>query len=231
MKYLRDPLGRPIKRLYLKREVLDKRCEGIIREFMQRRSGGFKLPIPTEELERLIEERAEFLDTYADLPEGVHGRTSLFYNRRPQVRIAESIHRTLSDHLVRTTLCHEFGHVWLHGPLWREAGLAEPGAPGPIWTCNRDAIIEASEKDWMEWQAGWVSGAILMPATLLRAWAAELAQRANVRLPFSVMSRTGGKLIHFVSEQCDVSQLAARVRLVKLGLLVERANNLRGGRG
>ena len=58
MKPLRDPLGRPIPRLYFKTEELDARCEGIIRDFMERRSGGFRLPIPTDELPRLIEEHA-----------------------------------------------------------------------------------------------------------------------------------------------------------------------------
>ena len=110
MKPLRDPLGRPIRRIYLKTDVLDRRCEGIIREFMNRRSGGYRLPIPTDELVRLIEERAAKVYTYADLPEGIHGRTSLFYDRAPVVKIAESIYRTRSDHRVRTTICHEFGH-------------------------------------------------------------------------------------------------------------------------
>ena len=63
MKPLRDPLGRPIRRIYLKTDVLDRRCEGIIREFMNRRSGGYRLPIPTDELVRLIEERAATVDS------------------------------------------------------------------------------------------------------------------------------------------------------------------------
>jgi len=89
MRSYRDPLGRPIRWLYLKTEVLDRRCEGIMREFMNRRSGGYRLPIPTDELIRLLEERAGKVDTYADLPEGIHGQTLLFYDRRPIVRIAE----------------------------------------------------------------------------------------------------------------------------------------------
>jgi glycine/D-amino acid oxidase-like deaminating enzyme len=108
MKPLRDPLGRPIRRIYLKTDVLDRRCEGIIREFMNRRSGGYRLPIPTDELVRLIEERAAKVDTYADLPEGIHGRRSLFYDRARIVKIAESIYRTRSDHRVRTTICHAY---------------------------------------------------------------------------------------------------------------------------
>jgi hypothetical protein len=86
MKEYRGPLGRPIRRLYLKTDVLDKRCEGIMREFMNRRSGGYRLPIPTDELIRLLEERAENVDTYADLPEGIHGQTLLFTTAVPSSR-------------------------------------------------------------------------------------------------------------------------------------------------
>jgi hypothetical protein len=120
MKYVPDPRGRPIRRLYLRTAVLDKRCEGIIREFMNRRSGGFELPIPTHELERLIEERVDFLDAHAELPEGIYGKTRLFYDKRPQVWIAGSIRQTSDEHFAPFMLVHEFAHVWLHGPLWRK---------------------------------------------------------------------------------------------------------------
>lgn len=76
MREKRDPLGRPIKRLYLKTELLDKRCEGIIREFMDRRSGGFGLPIPTDELKRLIEERADKVDLLCG-PAGGNSRADI----------------------------------------------------------------------------------------------------------------------------------------------------------
>jgi Zn-dependent peptidase ImmA (M78 family) len=207
MKEYRDPLGRPIRRLYLRLDVLDKRCEGVIREFMERRSGGFRLPIPTDELVRLIEERTAKFDHYAQLP---------------RVKISDQLYGAASDHLERTTLAHEFGHVWLHAPLWREAGRLKAGTAGPIWTCNREAIIDAPQRDWMEYQAGWVSGALLMPATELRARAAAVAARVNVQLPFLVSSKAGGQLIYLVAERCDVSQLAARIRLLKLGMLVEK---------
>jgi Zn-dependent peptidase ImmA (M78 family) len=223
----RDPLGRPIRWLYLKTDVLDRRCEGIMREFMNRRSGGYRLPIPTDELIRLLEERAEKVDTYADLPEGIQGQTLLFYDRRPIVRIAESIYRTRSDHRVRTTAGHEFGHVWLHAPLWREAGIklglgARRASDGPVWNCHRDNIVNAVKTDWVEWQAGWVSGAILMPASALRAWVAEYAAKFGTNPPFALNSPAASALIKRVAEECDVSILAAQVRLSKLRLIVER---------
>ena len=223
----RDPLGRPIRWLYLKTDVLDRRCEGIMLEFMNRRSGGYRLPIPTDELIRLLEERAEKVDTYADLPEGIHGQTLLFYDRRPIVKIAESIYQTRSDHRVRTTAGHEFGHVWLHAPLWREAGTSlslgiGQGSKGAVWNCHRDSIVNAAKTDWVEWQAGWVSGAILMPASVLRAWAAEYAAEFGTNSPFAVNSPAGIVLIKRVAGECDVSLLAAQVRLSKLRLVVER---------
>ncbi|MBF6567695.1 MAG: hypothetical protein IVW54_02315 [Candidatus Binataceae bacterium] len=73
MKLLRDPLRRPIKRLYFKTEELDERCEWIITEFMDHRSGGFRLPIPTDDIIRMIEAEADDLDLYAEIPESVDG--------------------------------------------------------------------------------------------------------------------------------------------------------------
>ena len=130
---------------------------------------------------RLLEERAEKVDTYADLPEGIQGQTLLFYDRRPIVRIAESIYRTRSDHRVRTTATHEFGHSGCtpHGGA-KSARLAlgtGQGSDGAVWNCHRDNIVNARKTDWVEWQAGWVSGAILMPASALREWASEPAAK------------------------------------------------------
>jgi IrrE N-terminal-like domain len=221
MREYRDPHGRPIRRLYLKTDLLDRRCEGLMREFMNRRSGGYRLPIPTNELMRLLDERAGEIDTYADLPSGIHGKTTLYFDRRPQVEIAASIYMTRSDHRVRTTVCHEFGHVWLHGPLWREVGARRASGVGPVWDCYRENILTAPESDWTEWQAGWVSGAILMPASALRAWAAECAKKFGAKLPFAASPRGGAELVKLVAERCDVSILAAQVRLDKLGLVIK----------
>jgi hypothetical protein len=55
MKLLRDPLGRPIPRLYFKIEELDEQCEQIVTDFMDRHSSGFRLPLPTDDIIRMIE--------------------------------------------------------------------------------------------------------------------------------------------------------------------------------
>ncbi|MGH7934988.1 MAG: hypothetical protein ACREQN_17745 [Candidatus Binataceae bacterium] len=86
MKLLRDPRGRPIKRLYFKTEELDGRCERIVTEFMDYHSGGFRLPIPTDDIIRMIEAEAEDLDLYADLAENVDGYTDYFTDRNPDAK-------------------------------------------------------------------------------------------------------------------------------------------------
>ncbi len=67
---------------------------------------------------------------------------------------------------------------------WRE----ESSGSRTSRNCYRENIIDAPESDWTEWQAGWVSGAILMPASALRAWAAECAEKFAAKLPFPAKS-------------------------------------------
>jgi len=60
-----------------------------------------------------------------------------------------------------------------------------------------------------------------MPASALREWAADCAKKFGAKLPFRVKSPAGVELIRLVAKHCDVSIQAARVRLSKLGLVVE----------
>jgi hypothetical protein len=73
MKLLRDPLGRAIPRLFFKLEELDEQCQQIVADFMDRHSGGFRLPLPTDDIIRMIENETDDLDMYADLPEELDG--------------------------------------------------------------------------------------------------------------------------------------------------------------
>jgi hypothetical protein len=51
---------------------------------MDHRSGGFMLPIPIDEIARMIEAEAYGLEMYADLREGQHGFTEFFVDRKPR---------------------------------------------------------------------------------------------------------------------------------------------------
>ena len=221
MKLLRDPLGRPIKRLYFKTEELDDRCERIVVDFMDLRAGGFKLPIPTDDLIRMIEADADDLDMYAELPQEEDGRTDFFSDRKPRVLIAKRLSDPRYINRLRTTLGHEYGHVWFHAPLWRKDGPEAQRQPAaPSWTCHRDTIVTAPENDWMEWQAAYISGALLMPRSYLLGMPAEIALRDRSEFPLKVDSEPGRAVIARVMRRCEVSEQAARVRLLRLGLLL-----------
>jgi Zn-dependent peptidase ImmA (M78 family) len=222
MKFLRDPLGRPIKRLYFKTGELDERCERIIRDFMDRRSGGFRLPIPTDEIVRMIEAEADDLDMYANLPEGQDGFTEFFVDRKPRVQISRRLSDPRYENRLRTTLGHEYGHVWFHAPLWRESGRESDRRPAArSWRCERDTIVTASEKDWMEWQAAYISGALLMPRTNLIVLTNQVAESYGGAAPVVLDAPAGRDLIQQVRKRFQVSEQAAQVRLSRLGLVVE----------
>jgi hypothetical protein len=222
MKFLRDPLGRPIKRPYFKSEELDDQCERIIKEFMDRCSSGFRLPIPTDEIVRMIEADADDLDMYADLPEGLDGFTEFFVDRKPRVQVSARLSDPRYENRLRTTLGHEYGHVWFHAPLWRQSGKHADRRPAtPSWVCHRDTIVTAPEKDWMEWQAGYICGALLMPRSNVIALASRVAESYGGAAPVVLETPAGRDLIAQVRKHFQVSEQAAQVRLSRLGLLVE----------
>jgi Zn-dependent peptidase ImmA (M78 family) len=218
MKVLRDPLGRPIDRLYFETEVLDERCERKIAEFMDRHCGGFRLPIPTSVIIRMITAEAE-LELHADLADGVDGYTDYFSDRKPSVEISKRLSSSRYENRLRFTLCHEYGHVWFHAPLWRKS-QEDPTRPAmPCWTCHRNTIGTAHEKDWMEWQADHIGGALLMARSYVMEWAAEIAMREGRNPPFHVDSDLARAVIERIRRRCQVSEQAARMRLLRLGLL------------
>ena len=149
---------------------------------MDRHCGGFRLPIPTDDLIRLVEMDAEDLDLYADLPEEEDGHTDFFADRKPIVKIAKRLSDPRYENRFRMTLCHEYGHVWFHAPLWRKSGPDDSPAE-PRWTCHRDRIVDAPQSDWMEFQAAYIGGALLMPASDVKSWTSEIAMREAKQPP------------------------------------------------
>jgi hypothetical protein len=87
--------------------------------------------------------------------------------------------------------------------------------------CKRDNIFGASEYDWMEWQAGYVCGAVLMPHTRVKGIAKEHFESIRQRGPLEVKSPAAAALIGRIVEAFQVSTDAARVRLLKLKILSE----------
>ncbi|HWB05174.1 MAG TPA: hypothetical protein VG796_19235 [Verrucomicrobiales bacterium] len=193
---------------------------------MKQFCGGFSLPISTDVLTKLIERDSSDLDLYADLSvEGpdVEGVTDFYPGKRPRVRIAASLSEHRSENRLRTTLTHEWGHVWFHDSLWqveiRNPSMHAQIAAQPSPKCKRDRIFSAPDVDWMEWQAGYACGAVLMPLSHIRTAVKIFCDERGLYSPLMEASAPAITLIDIVVKTFAVSRDAARVRLSKLGFL------------
>ena len=230
MRWTKDLTGRFPERPYYPQEVLDGLSEEWVVGFLVERYGKAEFPVSTEDLTVMIEGDTSDLDQYADLSgegeedEEVQGLTLFFPDRKPVVKIAQELAGSgRREHRLRTTLTHEFAHVKLHAKLWpfdqpRLFPDAEE-APGP--RCKRPGDIRGFGTDWMEWQAGYVSGAILMPITRLHRLVRMTFDAWGAFGSVPTASVKGADLIARVAGQFGVSNDAARVRLAQLGYLTD----------
>lgn len=225
MRYIRDTTGRFQQRPYYEQTELDQACEEILTAFMRQRYGDLVFPIPTDALTKLIEQDAATLDLYADLSrEGpdVQGITDFYPGHPPTVRIAKELSaHPWREHRLRTTLTHEYGHVKFHNQLWAVDSPAAPQSPAVARTasrrCKSTDIQRAPTRDWMEWQAGYVCGALLMPHSHLQRLVADYGHQHGLAGPLQVDSPHTSALKHLMVERFQVSLEAAYIRLLKLG--------------
>jgi hypothetical protein len=233
MKWIPDKSGRFAQRPHYTPAELDAECDRVISTFLRRKYGKVVFPISTDDLTVLIEEKAD-LDTYADLSrEGadVEGVTEFRPGKKPLVKISEvfgeAAHR---ENRLRTTLTHEYGHVHFHSMMFDEVlqpGVLLPGTDKPrINKCNRDSIVSAVESNWMEWQAGYACSALLIPASALKTELLRICtDRKMAFKSIGVTSPDGIYLIDAVAEKFQTSKDAARVRLLKQGVLADGAGS------
>jgi Zn-dependent peptidase ImmA (M78 family) len=85
--------------------------------------------------------------------------------------------------------------------------------------CHRGRMLHAPYSDWMEWQAGYVSGALLMPARSIREVTGRFLEEHKLFTPIVASGAKAGMLINLIHTTFAVSGEAARVRLLKLKLL------------
>lgn len=217
MRSVRDSTGRFAERPHYEPRELDNECEEIICRFLERMRGvQASFPVTTDELTKLIESEADDLDLYADLSsegEMVEGVTEFRIGRRPRVLISRELSEaSYRENRLRTTLAHEYGHVRFHRYLFElEAGLSgdsrkASGRAERKTVCKRDTMLGASEYDWMEWQAGYICGALLMPATYVRRQVEREGFLANAAAPFSPTQ--ADRVVRLISSAFLVSELA-----------------------
>lgn len=230
MKMIPDPTGRFKERPYYESGELDRECERLVATFLREIHGKVEYPIVTDDLTKLIERHVADFDSYADLSHygpGVEGVTEFTPHKKPTVRIAAGLageaHR---ENRLRTTLTHEFGHVRFHAWLFdqRDGGSLFPRTTSKtddVQVCKRDTIVDAPQTDWMEWQAGYVCGAILVPQKRARDLAAEVAKRVPppVLEPITPTTPFALALIEALTQRFQVSPDCARVRAQRLNLV------------
>jgi len=222
-----DKTGRFAERPHFSPGELDRECEQIVVSFLRERRNTVDFPILTDDLVVLIERHDADLDSYADLSafgDDVEGMTEFFPDRGPEVSISEKLaNDARRENRLRTTLAHEFGHVHFHRHLWAEKFLTrqlfDRKSTENKAICRRDTVLNASQYDWMEWQAGYVSCSILMPASHIRRLVSEYCQPRGLHGAIHQGSDDGRALIAAVTERFGVSEEAARIRLLKLDLL------------
>lgn len=231
MKWVKDRTGRfPCRPHYLPEE-LDADCEKCVADFLLQRHNKVQYPISTDDLTVFMETITDDLDLYADLSQEdgeVEGVTYFFPGHRPKVKISKEL--SLQPRMLnrfRTTLTHEFGHVKFHAFMFDgkpKGTLFEPSPVVADQKCKRDGILRAQRGDWMEWQAGYACGALLMPVTALRSVVLKFLEESEKPIGrFEANSTEAQMLINLVSSTFTVSREAARVRLLQHGKLTELA--------
>ncbi len=229
VRYVPDRTGRFSQRPHFEPEELDRECENIIHSFLKKHHGEAKFPVSTDDLTRLIERDSDDLDLYADLTAfgpDVEGVTEFRPGQRPLVKISAFL--TSDDHRenrLRTTLTHEYGHVHFHAYLWEvessQGSLFAQSSNADGQICKRDTILDAGQPDWMEWQAGYVCGALLMPVSHVRRLVGAYRKSHGLFGAISHASKHGRALVAEIQVAFQVSADAARVRLFKLGFFSE----------
>lgn len=227
MRWVPDRTGRFAQRPHWSPGELDAECDSIVSAFRRSTGRGLGYPLSTDDLTVLVESEVAELDLYADLTaegDDVEGMTDFFINAKPRVRISA---RLTDDgrrvNRLRTTLTHELGHVRLHGFL---AGLEATlpmfeAAPKRFTACRRGTVLDAPAVDWLEWQAAYASGSILMPRGPVAELVGAILERRGVFGPVAEDTADATEVVDTVVAGFGVSREAASVRLRKLNHLAE----------
>jgi hypothetical protein len=208
-------------------EELDAHCETILVNHFQKRLGAVTFPVATRDLKGLLESEVHSLELHADLkrePGEIESVVEFRRGRKPSVKISAKLSEApLLENRLRAALMHVYGHVRFHDFVFQSEegsylslfeGVAEPLPKSN--RCTRESIQPLDERDWMEWQAGFVAGALLMPAGPLIEQVREFRRVRDLDLAaLSDRSLDGAALVEEVAQRFQVAPEAARVRLLQ----------------
>jgi hypothetical protein len=220
------PSGWRIEPPFYSREYLEEVCERTLTEFCMETYGQELTPLPTDVLTQLLDRYTSTLNLYAELDDGINGVTTMFASERlPRVDIAAELSRQwFRENRLRTTLAHELAHIILHSPLWRAQCMAvgQKGEALIAQACRRETVEDnAPRSDRIEWQAGYICGALLMPKRRIDLLVGRFLSTRSNSPTLLVGSADAEELVERVTIGFRVSRLAARVRLGRLGVITD----------
>ncbi|HSZ16712.1 MAG TPA: hypothetical protein VK764_06400 [Terracidiphilus sp.] len=231
MKWVWDKTNRFRMRPHYSTEELDAQCETILSEYLQKKYSDVSFPVKTDDLLSLLQRDTRRLDLNADFTtEGgqIEGLIEFRRGQKPVVRIAAQLRKNpgLEDRF-RAALMHEYAHVRFHDFLFQteEASCLSlfedfPDALPQTNRCHRESILPLNDRDWMEWQAGFVCGALLLPIGPLIKHVRHFRHARDLdHAALSDRSLDGAALIREVAEKFGTSWEVARVRLLQEKIL------------
>jgi len=205
-------------------DYFEQLCERAVVGYCIEKYGQELTPLPTDVLTQMLERYASVLNLFATLDEGIDGVTTMFGSeRRPEVEISGGLSRQwFRENRLRTTLAHELAHVLLHAPLWRAQCMAagHQGEGRIAQACRREAVADhAPRSDRIEWQAGYICGALLMPKRRVDLLVDRFRSTCSTSPVLVAGSAEAEELVERVAIGFRVSRRAARVRLRRLGVV------------
>jgi hypothetical protein len=229
MKWVWDKTNRFRMRPHYSTEELDAQCESILSAFLQKKYGKVVFPIRTADLQSLLERETCRLDLSSEfaLEPQVECLTEFRRGCKPVVRITARLTAPSLENRLRASLAHAYGHVRFHDFLFQTAdasclSLFEdfPDAFPQAHRCRRESILPLNDRDWMEWQAGFVCGALLMPLGPLILHVRHFRHARDLdHAALSDHSLDGVALIREVADKFQTSWETARVRLLQERIL------------
>lgn len=222
MKLVKDTTGRFSERPHYTTDELEAICNKPVIEFLQNRYGEkYTYPISTDDLLRIIERHAD-LDLYANLGDGIEGVTD-FSLEKPEIKIAEHLSEESASNRFRATLAHELSHVIVHKSLFNDKKMQftlDLIDESPLRSMTyRDSHAEENSLDWLEWQAWYATGAILIPKDDLIQRIQKYVLQTGITTPVDETSFEASELIARVSNKYQVSNVLATLRLKRLLIL------------
>jgi hypothetical protein len=200
--------------------VLDCLAESRITEFQRKHRGRIQYPVSTEDLTILLEQHVSDLDLFYDFPSPSDEGVTLFESgKKPRVLISRRLTEDpRRENRLRSTIKHEFAHVILHSRLYNDGLLVQGQEDERAQRCAEAGML-AESNDWMEWQAGYYSGAALIPERALTRERIAFHNFDPLEGPLEIGSPGADEFTQRVARRFGTSVEFARVRLEKAGIL------------